>query len=51
LLNGDHSEIRKWRRREQLRKTFANRPDLLKGAQLSREDRRILQELDEEQQG
>jgi tRNA (guanine37-N1)-methyltransferase len=45
LLNGDHSEIRKWRRREQLRKTLANRPDLLKGAQLSAEDRKILEEL------
>ena len=45
LLNGDHSQIRKWRRREQLRKTLENRPDLLADAQLSAEDRRILQEL------
>jgi hypothetical protein len=29
LLNGDHAEIRRWRREQQLRKTLANRPDLL----------------------
>jgi tRNA (guanine37-N1)-methyltransferase len=45
LLNGDHLQIRKWRRREQLRKTLANRPDLLEGAALSGSDRRILDEL------
>jgi len=42
LLNGDHSEIRRWRREQQLRKTLANRPDLLEGATLSKEDRKIL---------
>jgi tRNA (guanine37-N1)-methyltransferase len=45
LLNGDHLQIRKWRRREQLRKTLQNRPDLLEGAQLSGEDRKVLGEL------
>ncbi len=45
LLNGDHLEIRRWRRREQLRKTLANRPDLLQRAALSKEDRRFLDEL------
>jgi tRNA (guanine37-N1)-methyltransferase len=42
LLNGDHSEIRRWRREQQLRKTLENRPDLLDGAELSGEDRRML---------
>ncbi len=42
LLNGDHQEIRKWRREQALRKTLLNRPDLLEGAQLSDEDARIL---------
>jgi tRNA (guanine37-N1)-methyltransferase len=42
LLNGDHLEIRRWRREQQLRKTLANRPDLLVGAALSAEDRRLL---------
>jgi tRNA (guanine37-N1)-methyltransferase len=45
LLNGDHSQIRKWRRREQLRKTLQNRPDLLENAQLSKADRHTLAEL------
>ncbi|HMG85374.1 MAG TPA: tRNA (guanosine(37)-N1)-methyltransferase TrmD [Terracidiphilus sp.] len=42
LMNGDHLQIRKWRREQQLRKTLKNRPDLLEGASLSEEDRRIL---------
>jgi tRNA (guanine37-N1)-methyltransferase len=42
LMNGDHLEIRRWRREQQLRKTLANRPDLLDGAELSAEDRRLL---------
>jgi tRNA (guanine37-N1)-methyltransferase len=42
LLNGDHQQIRRWRREQQLRKTLANRPDLLEHAALSDEDRRIL---------
>jgi len=42
LLNGDHAGIRRWRREQQLRKTLANRPDLLEGAALSDEDRKIL---------
>ena len=42
LLNGDHAEIRRWRREQQLRKTLRNRPDLLEGAALSVEDRLLL---------
>ena len=42
LMNGDHQQIRKWRREQQLRKTLKNRPDLLKGAALSDEDQRLL---------
>jgi tRNA (guanine37-N1)-methyltransferase len=42
LLNGDHLQIRRWRREQQLRKTLANRPDLLEGAALSEEDWRLL---------
>jgi tRNA (guanine37-N1)-methyltransferase len=45
LLNGDHSEIRRWRREQQLRKTLANRPDLLEGATLSKEDRKLLEAI------
>jgi len=35
LLNGDHQAIRRWRREQQLRKTLANRPDLLEEAKRS----------------
>jgi tRNA (guanine37-N1)-methyltransferase len=42
LMNGDHKEIRRWRREQQLRKTLANRPDLLEHAELSKEDIKML---------
>jgi tRNA (guanine37-N1)-methyltransferase len=45
LLNGDHLQIRRWRREQQLRKTLCNRPDLLERAELTAEDRRILDAL------
>jgi len=47
LLNGDHQQIRRWRREQQLRKTLANRPDLLERAALSDEDRRLLDSMRE----
>jgi len=45
LLNGDHQQIRRWRREQQLRKTLANRPDLLENAELSKEDRKLLESI------
>ena len=45
LLNGDHQAIRRWRREQQLRKTRANRPDLLENATLSKEDRKLLDSI------
>jgi tRNA (guanine37-N1)-methyltransferase len=42
LVNGNHEEIRKWRRRTALEKTLRNRPDLLEEAALSEEDKKIL---------
>jgi tRNA (guanine37-N1)-methyltransferase len=42
LLNGDHQEIRRWRRQRALEKTLRNRPDLLEGVALSDEDAKIL---------
>ncbi len=44
-MNGDHLEIRRWRREQQLRKTLANRPDLLANAALSKEDRKLLESM------
>ena len=49
LMNGDHQEIRRWRREQQLRKTLANRPDLLEGAALSAEDRKLLDAIKREE--
>ncbi len=45
LMNGNHDEIRKWRRRCALQKTLRNRPDLLRDAELSADDRKLLAEL------
>ena len=48
LLSGNHELIRKWRRKESLRRTFVLRPDLLSGVELTREDRRMLSEIEQE---
>src|SRR5215469_7321234 len=45
LLNGNHDQIRRWRREQALRKTVRNRPDLLEGASLSNEDRKVLDRI------
>ncbi len=45
LLSGHHGQIERWRRRESLRKTFLQRPDLLERASLSEEDQAFLREL------
>jgi tRNA (guanine37-N1)-methyltransferase len=45
LLSGDHEKIRVWRRTESLKRTLERRPDLLKKAKLSEEDKRILERL------
>ncbi|HVZ16833.1 MAG TPA: tRNA (guanosine(37)-N1)-methyltransferase TrmD [Terriglobales bacterium] len=45
LVNGNHEEIKRWRRREALRKTLRNRPELLDEVELSKEDRKLLEEL------
>jgi len=48
LLSGNHELIRKWRRRESLRRTRRLRPDLLSDGDLTKEDRKLLAELDRE---
>ncbi len=45
LLSGNHAWIEKWRRRESLRATLLKRPDLLEDADLTEEDRKMLEEL------
>ncbi len=44
LVNGNHEEIKRWRRRSALEKTVANRPDLLDQVRLSEKDRELLSE-------
>lgn len=48
LLSGNHKEIQRWRRKEALKRTLQKRPDLLKKARLTEEDRKILNELSSE---
>ncbi len=47
LLSGDHEKIRVWRRTQSLKRTLERRPDLLKKAKLTEEDKRILAKLRE----
>ena len=42
LLSGHHDKIRRWRRKQALRRTQTLRPDLLKGLALSPEDKALL---------
>jgi tRNA (guanine37-N1)-methyltransferase len=48
LLSGNHAEIRKWRKRAAVTRTFERRPDLLSGATLDDEEQEILRELKKE---
>ena len=45
LLSGNHELIRKWRRWKQLEKTLQKRPDLLKEAFLTKEDKEFLNHI------
>ncbi len=45
LMNGNHDEIRSWRRKTALAKTLRNRPDLLERVRLTAEDRKLLAEV------
>jgi tRNA (guanine37-N1)-methyltransferase len=47
LINGNHQEIRRWRREQALKKTLRNRPDLLESVALNDEDRKVLGRLNE----
>jgi len=51
LLSGNHRDITAWRRRESLRRTLVRRPDLLEKSDLTKEDRRILEEIGKETEG
>jgi tRNA (guanine37-N1)-methyltransferase len=48
LLSGNHEEIRRWRRKESIRRTILRRPDLMERFQPTKEDTRLIRELMEE---
>ena len=45
LLSGDHGKVARWRREQQLLRTWQRRPELLEQLELSAEDRQILAQL------
>lgn len=49
LLNGNHELIRKWRKKESIRNTYNNRPDLLEKYEFDAEGKKLLQEIIDEQ--
>ncbi len=50
LTSGHHGEIRRWRRREALRRTAERRPELLAGAELDDEERAIVRDVMEQRE-
>jgi tRNA (guanine37-N1)-methyltransferase len=49
LMNGNHDQIRSWRRKAALEKTLRNRPDLLERVALTAEDRELLAQIKRDQ--
>lgn len=47
LLSGNHAKIREWRLKQSLLLTRAKRPDLLAARSLTKEEARLLQEVDD----
>jgi tRNA (guanine37-N1)-methyltransferase len=45
LVNGNHDQIRNWRRKTALAKTLRNRPDLLDRVALTSEDKKLLAQI------
>jgi tRNA (guanine37-N1)-methyltransferase len=50
LLSGNHEKIRLWRLKESLKLTWRNRPDLLAVKLLTKEETRLLEEIQNEQE-
>lgn len=48
LRSGNHEMIRRWRRREAIRRTLARRPDIVRGRSWSAEDRKLMDEMEKE---
>jgi len=48
LLSGHHGEVARWRRKESLKRTLERRPELLKRAQLTPDDKRMVNAIEVE---
>lgn len=51
LFSGNHQEVKRWRRRKSLEKTWRLRPDILEHDRLSPEDKKLLEEIKAERKG
>jgi tRNA (guanine37-N1)-methyltransferase len=49
LLSGNHAKIAKWRRQQSLRRTLERRPDLMQQAALSDEDKKLIAQMEREE--
>ncbi|MCB5186116.1 tRNA (guanosine(37)-N1)-methyltransferase TrmD [Methylobacillus gramineus] len=49
LLSGNHAKIKQWRLKQSLARTRARRPDLLAARSLTKEESRLLKEIEQEQ--
>jgi tRNA (guanine37-N1)-methyltransferase len=50
LLSGDHEQIRRWRLKQALGRTWHRRPDLLEAIELNEEQKMLLTEFKHEKQ-
>ena len=50
LYSGNHTAIEKWRKKESLRLTKEHRPDLLNGYQMNKQEKKLLDELNSDEQ-
>jgi tRNA (guanine37-N1)-methyltransferase len=48
LLSGNHNEIRRWRKKQAIKNTFERRPELLEKYIFSENDRKLLEEIRED---
>lgn len=49
LISGNHADIEYWRKTESLRRTYQRRPDLLKKIKLSPQDKKILDQIKQDE--
>jgi len=49
LLSGNHAEIARWHRTQSLKRTLRRRPDLLQQAELSDEDKKLIAQMEREE--